>query len=234
MFHNPWLAAFITLICCLPWMQGVGFLTKKGVFTNATSRKIIHIGTGPLFLLCWLLFPDVPISRFLAAIVPFLIVLQLALIGFGILHDPATTKSMSRSGNQKELLKGPLFYGIIFVILTVFFWKSPLAIVPLMILCGGDGVAELVGSRVRSMAIPWKKKKTLVGSLAMVFGGAILSLIIMAVYKLSGTFNGNIDQLILPVQIISLGAALVESVSPSDFDNLTVTAAALLLTRILI
>lgn len=234
MVHNSWLAALITLLCCLAWMQGVGFLTRKGVFSNATSRKIIHIGTGPLFLLCWLLFPDVPISRFLAAIVPFLIVVQLSLIGFGIIRDPSTTKSMSRSGNKKELLKGPLFYGIIFVLLTVLFWKSPLAIVPLMILCGGDGVAELIGSRFRSMAIPWKKKKTLIGSLAMLLGGAILSLVILAIFRINGTLNLKIAELILPVFAISFIATLVESVSPSDLDNITVTAAAWLLTWLLI
>lgn len=48
-------------------------------------------------------------------------------------------------GNPKELLSGPLAYGVIFIISTLVYWgTSPTGIVALVLLCVGDGVAEVV------------------------------------------------------------------------------------------
>ena len=51
-------------------------MAKKGLVTSKLSRKIIHIGTGPIFVLCWLLFNNDPSARWLAATVPLLITIQ--------------------------------------------------------------------------------------------------------------------------------------------------------------
>jgi phytol kinase len=52
----------------------------------------------------------------------------------GILKDEETVRSMSRTGNRKELLYGPLFYGIIFVLSASIYWgDSPLGITALMV-----------------------------------------------------------------------------------------------------
>jgi hypothetical protein len=46
---------------------------------------------------------------------------------------------MSRTGNKRELLLGPLMYGIVFVYSTVVYWRSsPAAIVAMMLLCAGS------------------------------------------------------------------------------------------------
>ena len=67
---------------------------------------------------------------------------------------------MSRTGDRREILKGPLFYGIIFVIITVVYWKdSPTGIVALMLMCGGDGLADIVGRAYGKLKIPWNKNK---------------------------------------------------------------------------
>ena len=88
--------------------------------------------------MCWLLYSGEPQSRWLAALVPAMITLQFALIGLGILKDEAAVKAMSRSGNRRELLYGPLQYGIIFVVITLVFWlDTPVGIIALMILCAG-------------------------------------------------------------------------------------------------
>ena len=122
------------------------FIAHRGWMDSKLSRKVIHIGTGPLFVLCWFLFRETPDARWLAALVPFAMTVQFALIGLGVIKDEASVKAMSRTGDPKEILRGPLFYGIMFVVLTLIFWRdSPTGIVALMMLCGGDGIADLIG-----------------------------------------------------------------------------------------
>jgi hypothetical protein len=79
------------------------------------SRKLIHIGTGPLFVFCWNLFTPAPEARWLAALVALSITAQFVLVGLGIIKDPAAVKAMSRSGDPREILRGPLYYGIVFI-----------------------------------------------------------------------------------------------------------------------
>jgi phytol kinase len=127
----------ITFILALTWLRVNNFIASRGWVESQTSRKIIHMGTGPLFVLCWLLFPDQPFSRWLAALVPFAIVLQFVLVGTGLIKDPDAVQSMSRTGDRREILRGPLYYGIVFILITLIYWKDhPAGIVALMLLCG--------------------------------------------------------------------------------------------------
>ncbi len=230
MIHKVWIAFFITLVIALVWLRLVDFIAHRGWISSALSRKIIHSGTGLIFVLCWLLFPDHPASRFLASVIPLGISIQFALVGFGVIKDQASVDAMSRSGNRKEILRGPLFYGIVFVTLTLIFWKTnPIGIVALMMLCGGDGLADIIGSRVESLTLPWSKSKSLAGSLAMFLGGMIFSFIVLAIFVSTDNFIGPLKVFILPITIISLIAAIVESISIKDFDNLTVPAISILL-----
>ncbi len=194
------------------------------------SRKIIHIGTGPIFVLCWLLFNDQPEARFLAALVPGAITVQFALVGLGILKDPAAVVAMSRTGDRNEILKGPLFYGIAFVVLTLVFWKdTPVGMVALMMMCGGDGLADLIGKRLKSPRLPWSPKKTLAGSLAVFLGGVGFTLLILLAHLSGGTFPGGLGDYLVAVLVIGFAATLVESLPMPDVDNLTVTGVAALL-----
>lgn len=171
MIHNNYVATVITFILALSWLRLMDFFAHKGMIESKLSRKIIHIGTGPIFVLCWLLFDDQYSARFLAALVPFATTIQFALVGLGIMKDEAAVKAMSRSGVRQEILRGPLFYGIVFVILTIVFWKdNMIGIISLMILCGGDGLADVIGKRISSGLLPWSKNKTWAGTSAMFFG----------------------------------------------------------------
>ena len=60
------------------------FFAHRGWIESRLSRKIIHIGTGPIFVLCWLMFPEVWYVRWLTTLVPFLITTQFALISDGL------------------------------------------------------------------------------------------------------------------------------------------------------
>ena len=183
------LAFIITLISALVWLRIVDFLALKGVISSQLSRKIIHIGTGPIYVLCWLIFPEVTAARYLAAVVPLLISIQFFLIGIGVIKDDASVEAMSRTGDPKEILKGPLIYGIMFVLITIIFWKDhPAGLIGLMVLCGGDGLADVVGRRVKSRSIPWSKTKTLAGTFAMFVGSLLLTILILWVFVQTGVF----------------------------------------------
>lgn len=229
MIKYPFIALTITLVLCLLWMRAINYLAAKKIVSSNVSRKLIHIGTGPIFVACWLLFPEQGISRYLAAAVPLLIVLQVLVVGLGLLKDYTSVQSMARTGKKNELLKGPLFYGIVFVLVTQFFWKQIHAVIALMILCGGDGAADLVGSRIKSPALPWAKKKTVVGSIAMFLGGALLSLLMLLIVFQPSTIGLQETKVGTIVFLISFAATLVESITPSDYDNITVPAVSLLL-----
>ena len=69
----------------LVWLRFTDILARRKIVSRHLSRKLIHIGTGPIFVLCWLLFSGENQNRWLAALVPAVITLQFALIGLGVL-----------------------------------------------------------------------------------------------------------------------------------------------------
>ncbi|HSL30181.1 MAG TPA: phosphatidate cytidylyltransferase [Anaerolineales bacterium] len=227
---SPYLAAVLTFLIAVFFLRLMDFLAHRGVLESRLSRKLIHIGTGPIFVLCWLMFKDVHISRWLAALVPLVITAQFALVGTGLIKDEAAVKAMSRTGDRREILRGPLFYGIVFVLITLIYWKDSLIGIPaLMMLCGGDGIADIVGRRVHSPKLSWSRQKSVAGSLSVFLGGWLLTILIFAVYVWFGAFSGPVTRFLLPVTWIALGATLVESLPFKDVDNITLPVAAALI-----
>lgn len=232
LFSSAWVqnvvALFITFGVALAWLRLNNALAERRLISRDLSRKLIHIGTGPLFIVCWLFFADVPQSRWLAALVPGLITLQFALIGLGVIRDEGAVQAMSRSGNRRELLYGPLQYGIVFVLLTVLYWlDSPVGIVVLLILCAGDGASDVVGRRFGSAKLPWNPRKSWAGSLAMLAASVLSSLLFLYAFTRVGVFDLTLSSSLGPLLVISLVATLIEAVSGADTDNVTVTVAAL-------
>ena len=70
MLNNNWVAAILTLVLALAWLRLNDFAAHRGWIGSQLSRKIIHIGTGPLFVICWLLFNSAASGRWLAMLVP--------------------------------------------------------------------------------------------------------------------------------------------------------------------
>ncbi len=227
---NPFLALFLTFAAAIAWLRIIDFAAHQGLVESRLSRKIIHIGTGPIFVLCWLLFPGEWYDRYLAALVPGLITVQFALIGLGVIKDEASVKAMSRSGDPREILRGPLYYGIMFVLMTIIFWKdSPVGIVALMMMCGGDGIADVVGRNFKSPRLFHSPAKSVAGSLGVFFGGWVLSAFVLAIYLLAGVFSAPLTSYLLPLTVIAAVSTVIESLPQRDVDNITVTVAAALL-----
>jgi phytol kinase len=225
---NPYLATLFTFAIAVFFLRLMDFLAQRGVIESRLSRKFIHIGTGPIFVLCWLMYPDVEISRWLAALVPLVITAQFALVGTGMIKDEAAVKAMSRTGDRREILRGPLFYGIVFVAITLIYWKDSLIGIPaLMMMCGGDGIADIVGRRLDSPKLPWSPEKTVAGSVFI--GGWLLTIFVFAIYVWVGAFSGPITRFLLPVTWIAIGATLVESLPFKDVDNITLVLVSVLI-----
>ena len=227
---NNIVATIITLAIAISFLRLMDFFAHKGWIESKLSRKLIHIGTGPIFVLCWLMFPNVPSSRWLAALVPFMIVLQFALVGLGIIKDEASVQAMSRTGDRREILRGPLFYGIMFVLLTIVFWKdSPIGIVALMVMCGGDGVADVVGRRIQSPKLSWSSEKSIAGSISVFVGGWIFSALVLFIFVNVGVFPAPFKNYFMPISLIAFSCMLVESLPFKDIDNITATLTAVVI-----
>lgn len=230
MLSSDFIAVIITFLISLAWLRINDFTAHRGWISSWLSRKIIHIGTGPIFVLCWFLFPNTPTSPYIAALVPFVITLQFFLVGMGFIRDDAAVQAMSRSGNPREILRGPLYYGLIFVILTIVFWyNAPTGIVALMLMCGGDGLAEILGRNYGKIRIPWNPQKTWIGSLGMFIGGFSLSIFILWIYITVGIFTAPLLSLLPALLLISIAGTAIETLPIPDVDNITVTFTAVLL-----
>jgi phytol kinase len=230
MLNNNFLALIATFAAALVWLRLNDYMAHRGWISSHMSRKIIHIGTGPLFVLCWVLFTPSLSSRFLAALVPFSITVQFTLVGLGIVRDQAAVEAMSRSGDRREILRGPLYYGIVFILLTIIFWlESPIGIIALMMLCGGDGLAEILGRRWGHKKIFKNANKSWVGSIGFFLGGWLLAAIVLIVFIAAGVFQRTYANLLLPLALIAFISTLIEAVSPLDLDNITVPLGAVIL-----
>ena len=223
-------ATVVTLALCLLWLRAMDALAHRGLIEQRLSRKIIHIGTGPLFVLCWNLFSAQPWARWCAALVPAAITLQFFLVGIGVMKDEAAVKAMTRHGEPAEILRGPLFYGIVFVVCTLVFWRlSPVGLLALMLMCGGDGLADVVGRRWGKVKLPFGTEKSWAGSLAMLLGGFVFGFGFVALFSRLGVFARPLDlgSAFWRVALIALVAAVVEALPIPDIDNITTTAAAI-------
>jgi phytol kinase len=235
MLSNNLLALIITLCIALIWLRLNDYAAQRKWISSQLSRNIIHIGTGPLFVLCWILFPDESLSRFLAALVPALITIQFILVGTGIIHDQAAVDAMSRTGNRREILQGPLYYGLIFILITVIYWRrTSIGITALMLMCGGDGLADILGRRFGGAKLQWNKTKSWAGTAGMFIGGFVCALIVLQIYISFGMISGDITGYILPLLLVALIGSIVESLPIANLDNITITISALIAGHVLL
>eukprot|EP00026_Physarum_polycephalum_P017229 Phypoly_transcript_18386.p1 GENE.Phypoly_transcript_18386~~Phypoly_transcript_18386.p1 ORF type:complete len:234 (+),score=5.23 Phypoly_transcript_18386:51-752(+) len=228
---NDFVALVITGGTCLGWLSLAELLVKLNVFTSKGARKMVHIGTGLIFMLCWNLFPRTPQSYLYATFIPLCITLRVLLAGMSVFHDQNLIKSMTRNGDPKELLIGPLAYSIIFTLSTFLYWgDSPTGIVALVLLCVGDGMAELIGSRYGTVPLPYNPKKSYAGSIAFAVSAFAVALIYLLLFWYNGWFTVSLFYLPVLV-IITVAAAGMESITTSEWDNITVFLTCLFVSR---
>jgi dolichol kinase len=260
------------------WLQIWISLAKSGKIDSKLSRKIIHAGSAPIFMLLWPLYSGGPSSRYFAAGVVGLQVLRLVYAGTKSSTSSQSNQSkgksssssakgegglvvsgeresndglagaISRSGDKKEALQGPLIYAIIFCACTLLWFRSsPIGVVAVTQMAAGDGFADIVGRRwgksnVESNGIDkgsdrWIGKsiqgkwsfnpdKSYAGSAGFVVAAFVVTSLILALFSHTGVLTVPLDVgAALPrLLLISVLCAAVEVV-PFLEDNISVPVA---------
>jgi phytol kinase len=205
-------------------------LEKRGVVDQMLSRKLVHTLAGPLFVACWPLFSAAPAARAAAAAVPALNAARLVLAGTGVTKDERAVRAMTRTGDPAELLRGPLYYTLVLAAITAAFWRaSPVGLVVAAMMCGGDGLADVVGRRAgRGNPLPWNPAKSWAGSAAMFIGGAGMAAALLALYCRLGYLHLAAHPTAAAVLAVAALATGVESlpVNARVDDNLSVPGVA--------
>ncbi|GBF95757.1 phytol kinase chloroplastic-like [Raphidocelis subcapitata] len=229
----------LAAVAAYGWVKLFDRLAGSGALDRKLSRKLVHATAGPLFMLTWPLFSAAPEARFFAAAVPALNATRLLLVGSGALSDPGLVKSTSRGGGARELLGGPLYYVAVLAAITAGLWRAaPAGLVAVSMVCGGDGLADIVGRRWGAgNPLPWNAAKSWAGSAAMALGGAAMALGFILAFSALGYFPSyELDALLPRVAAVSVACTLVESLPINTVvdDNLSVPAVGVALTAALL
>ncbi|MFX0091697.1 MAG: phosphatidate cytidylyltransferase, partial [Candidatus Hodarchaeota archaeon] len=137
--------AFVSIIVLLVYIRGIIFLMEKlvssGKLSSDLSRKIIHIAAGS-FIWVWL-FLDTSDGRsyLLNIVVPFMFFVTFLRKGSRGSSDDPDVKTMSRTGDPKELLKGPLYFTVVMMIAGTVFYGSYAGMLMMAVVGWGDGIA---------------------------------------------------------------------------------------------
>ncbi|MFX1318357.1 MAG: diacylglycerol/polyprenol kinase family protein [Promethearchaeota archaeon] len=233
------IALVITFLVILILIRVNDILRKREIIPIYISRKVIHIFAAPIFLVCWLLFSGDYYSRYFAMMVPLLFVLLFIGIGTGMIKNEEFVNTMSREGKPSELLKGTLFYAVIMVLSSIFFWYVPvdgtlqprwIVFIPTAVLifgplAGGDGFADLIGRRFGKWKFHIFAEKSLLGTLSMFIFSLLGTLGLLFVFWLVLDpiwASVNVTVLLIPIIVVSLVCTIIEVFSPQNMDNLLI------------
>ncbi|CAN6441040.1 unnamed protein product [Victoria cruziana] len=224
------LAGAYTLVLCFD------SLTEGGLIKQKLSRKLVHILSGLLFMTSWPLFSSSSEARFFASVVPLVNMSRLLFYGLSLAKDESLVKSVTREGKPKELLRGPLYYVLVLTCSVLFFWReSPVGVMPLTMMCAGDGVADIMGRMFGTQKLPYNEHKSWIGSISMFMFGSLSSLGMLFYFHSLGYFPLNWQNTASNVSLISLVATIVESLPIAKVvdDNISVPVISMLLALLL-
>ena len=172
------------------------------------SRKIVHIGTGPVIVLAWWLavpaFIAVPVALGVTVITAVNHRLQLL---------PAV-EDVDRNSY------GTVAYGLAISVLLILFWPDQAVAVcaGVLVMAFADGLAGLVGRGMNSPSWTiWQQRKSTAGTLTM----ALVSALVLLVLVLTSQSTMH------PLRLIAVSALAVglEQLSRWGLDNLSVPVA---------
>ncbi|KAJ1273683.1 hypothetical protein BS78_05G003900 [Paspalum vaginatum] len=203
-------------------------IANRALLDQKLCRKMVHITVGLVYFLMWPLFSSEDVyAPFLAPLVIIVNIIKVTVIGLGVVKDEGVVNSMTRHGDRRELLKGPLCYACAVTLTTMVFWRtSPVSIAVICNLCAGDGVADIAGRRFGHVKLPHNPEKSYAGSIAMFLAGFVASVLYMCYFSVFG-FVESSWTMVAAFAVVSLAAAVVESlpISTRLDDNLTVPLA---------
>ena len=228
------------LAASVAWIKICNLLSGSGLTSQYISRKLVHMGSGPLFIMCWPLFSSGLAGQLAALLVPILSVLRLLRAGRaaeGSDTGVELVRAISRSGEKKEALEGPMVYTLALLAATALSWRSVASAVAICQMAIGDGMADIVGRRFGKhkwpKAIEKTGKKSLEGTAAFVGFAFAASFIMIGWFRFTGITAIAPSQAALRLLLISVCAAFAELLPVGD-DNFTVPLSSALLASMLL
>lgn len=197
----------------LVWLTGVVLVAlgvrRRWPQQREWSRKVIHIGSGPVVLWAW----GLGIDRWVA--LPAAIAATLA-AAFN--HRFRLLPAVEDVGRHSY---GTIAYGASVAILLGLFWPStPGAVAAgVLVMAIGDGLAGLVGPQLSSPR--WRlfnQGKSMAGTLAMGLGGLTVLALLQRAAQMNGMEAPGLPNLVL----IAAVATALEQLSVLGIDNLSV------------
>ncbi|RCJ22243.1 phosphatidate cytidylyltransferase [Nostoc minutum NIES-26] len=196
-------AVWVLLILLIAWV-----VKRFATDEPEIVRKIVHIGTGNVILLAWWL--DVPASLGITASI---VASAVTLLSYRFPILPG----INSVGRQSL---GTFFYAVSFGILVACFWylqQPQYAVIGIMVMTWGDGLAALIGQRFGKHKYQvFGSQKSWEGSLTMTIASYMVSSLILL------SVEGNVWQTWVVSLAIALVATGLEAVSFLGIDNLTV------------
>jgi phytol kinase len=210
-FYNC-IVTVISIIYVFSVVAIMDWFVKKG-FPQDISRKIVHIAAGS-WIFFWVFFNNSHWSKYLNIAPAFIWTVLLIQKGFFAKPEDEAVKTMTRTGDRRELLKGPLYFTIVMNLMGTFFYNSSLSVTAMAYLGWGDGIAPVIGKRFGKHKYKILSEKSIEGSLAFLIFGFLAAVF----------FNYLIFGKIGFIQILITGivAMISEAMSPRDADNLII------------
>ncbi|MEB3265148.1 MAG: dolichol kinase [Cyanobacteriota bacterium] len=171
------------------------------------SRKLVHIGSGPVVLIAWALAIDRAVAVLAAAGVTLLA---------GVNHRLRVLPAIEDVGRASY---GTVAYGAAITTLLLLYWpgRADAAAAGVMVMALGDGAAGLVGPAVASPSwLVLGQRKSLAGTAAMA-AAAVAALGLVAAFSSSGTAPSAATLL-----LITAAAVALEQVAVLGSDNYSV------------
>ncbi|KAJ1637332.1 hypothetical protein T492DRAFT_952769 [Pavlovales sp. CCMP2436] len=221
----------------LAWIGLWTQLARSGAVSSTLSRKMVHVGSAPLFVLVWPFFSSAASARLLASAVPALNAVRLLLAarppdGGGA--GDGIVAAVSRSGERGEILKGPFIYVLVLLAATLLCWRdSPVGVVALCQMAVGDGLADIAGRRFgKNNKWPFAPSKSVAGSLAFVLGATAASLGLLSWLGVWGCLSplpADAPARLLLISVMCASVELLPTQLVDDNVSVPLAAAALML-----
>jgi phytol kinase len=209
------------LIICFAYVFAIiglaeGLRRWRG-YGSGFTRKVIHIGVG---MMSWFLpFLFTSPWPFVFACAAFMVI--------NLLDWRYGFFSAMQSSNRSNL--GTVYFPLAAAVVALIFWdEPPLMVAALMPLTWGDGLAPVVGATYgRRFYKIHTSTRTIEGSIGFFIAGLIFTW--LALWVMPGPPEISPLGALPPALLIMAVTTVIEAVSIYGLDNLTVTAAAILI-----
>jgi dolichol kinase len=191
------------------------FAVKKNL-SKDISRKIVHMWAGGMVIF-WF-FYTTEWGKYIFMVTPLLWIFLLAFTAFTKDEKDPTVKSMTRTGNPKELLLGVMFFPLIVIVMTFLAYRTFPGVAAIAAVGFGDGIAPIIGKYFGKHKFKLiGREKSLEGSLSVFLLTFISSVILGYAFFRNPFFIGSL--------IAAAIAVAIEAVSPRDVDNIVIPLA---------